>query len=249
MKSGIVTGGASGIGEEIVSQLAAGGANVIIADIDSERGSRMADKLNKAGNRCRFVHCDVTNPGDCEQAVDRCLSCFNKLEFLVNSAGTVAAGPTSRMSLENWNKVIDTNLRGTFLMTKYAIPHLTQNGGSIVNIASIAGLVGFRNISAYCASKGGVIAFTRSLALELASSNVRVNCVCPGSVNTPFMDMLVGQSKDKRAATAHSTTKTPIRRIGQPSEIAPLVLFLIDERRSSYMTGSILSIDGGYIAQ
>lgn len=247
-KSGIVTGGASGIGKAIVSHLVGLGVSVLVADLDREGGQALAEKLSETNNQCRFAQCDVRDIDDCKAAVETCANHFKRIDFLVNSAGVVLTTSTAHMLLEDWDRVIDTNLRGTFLMTKFSIPYLKQTSGSIVNIASVAGLVGFRNISAYCASKGGVIAFTRSLALELASGNVRVNCICPGTVDTPFMDTLIEQSKNKEAAKAHSTNKTPMKRAAQPSELAPLVTFLIDESQSSYMTGSVIPIDGGYTA-
>jgi dihydroanticapsin dehydrogenase len=221
---------------------------VVVADLNVERGHALEKQLNTTSNQYKFIRCDIREVNDCKNAVEVCVNEFKKIDFLVNSAGTVITTSTAQMLLEEWDKVIDTNLRGTFLMTKFSIPYLKQSSGCVVNIASVAGLVGFRNISAYCASKGGVIAFTRSLALELAQNNVRVNCICPGTVDTPFMDLLIGQSKNKEAARAHSTQKTPMKRAAQPSEIAPLVTFLIDENVSSYITGSIITIDGGYTA-
>jgi NAD(P)-dependent dehydrogenase (short-subunit alcohol dehydrogenase family) len=246
-KSGIVTGGGSGIGKAVVTHLAGLGASVLVADTDFARGESLVSSLGS--KQCVFAACDVRNLIECEIAVETCVKQFNKLDFLVNCAGIVATGSTAQMSIEDWDSVIRTNLTGTFLMTKASIPHLKSTAGSIVNIASVAGLVGFRNISAYCASKGGVIAFSRSLALELAPNNIRVNCVCPGSVDTPFMDTLIQRSKNKEAARAHFKDKTPMKRAASPSELAPLIAFLIDPAASSYMTGSIITVDGGYTAQ
>lgn len=243
-KVGIVTGGLSGIGYEIVRQIVKKEWSVLIADHTKSVENSLFDS-----DFTSFIKCDVRNEASCKNTIEACIKRFGRIDFLVNCAGTVVAKSTKKLSINEWDSVINTNLRGTFLMCKYSIPHLRKVCGSIVNIASVAGLVGFLNISSYCASKGGVIAFTRALALELAADNVRVNCICPGTVDTPFIENLVRQSKNKDAAISHSTRKTPLRRIAKANEIAPMVINLIDEKISSYMTGSIISIDGGYTAQ
>jgi NAD(P)-dependent dehydrogenase (short-subunit alcohol dehydrogenase family) len=248
-KVGIITGGASGIGAEIVKSLIKAGSFILIADINEEKAHKLIESLTFESNECKFIYCDVSNPKDCEKAIEFCLKEFKRLDFLVNSAGTIITGSLKKTSLDDWGKVINTNLLGTYLMTKYSVPYLKKGNGCIVNIASIAGLVGFRNISAYCASKGGVIAFSRAIALELISEGIRVNCICPGSVATPFMEKMIEQSHNKEAARRHATNKTPMKRAADPSEIAPLVVFLLDEKQSSYMTGSVISIDGGYTIQ
>ena len=249
VKFGIVTGGASGIGANIIEKLVDSGSSVIIADIDDDKGLHIEKKLANSTGKIKYIHCDVKNANECKSVIDISEKFLGRIDFIINAAGIVITKSTHKIIEDEWNEVIDTNLKGTFLMTKFAIPHLKKTSGSIINIASIAGLVGFLNISSYCASKGGVIAFTKSLAIELIQSGIRVNCVCPGSVNTPFMDDLISKSKNKEAAIAHATSKTPMKRMAEPSEISPIILFLLDEEKSSFMTGSIITIDGGYTAQ
>jgi len=248
-KVGIITGGASGIGAQIAKVFAENGASTVIVDIDQERGNRLSETLRTEGYGCDFVTCDVTSWNQCKNLMESCIQAFGKIDIVVNCAGTVIVKSTEHISLNEWKQTIETNLYGTFFISKFAAPYLKKSKGCIINIASVAGLIGFRSLSAYCASKGGVIAFSRALALELAEHKVRVNCICPGVVDTPFMDLLIEQSKNKRAARAHFEQKTPLKRPADPAEIASLTLFLADENQSSYMTGSILTVDGGYTAQ
>jgi NAD(P)-dependent dehydrogenase (short-subunit alcohol dehydrogenase family) len=237
-KRGIVTGGASGIGAQVCLTFADAGAAVVIADIDGKRGRALEAELVKLKCSCRFVDCDVLQPASVRNAVQVCLDTYGGLDYVINSAGVVISKSVQHLSLEEWDNVLDVNLRGTFLSVKLAIPYLrSSEDGAVVNISSTAGLVGFRQLSAYCASKGGVIALTRAMALELAPSKVRVNCVCPGSVDTPLMQQLLQQSRNKDAARDHSTDKTPLKRPALPSEIAPIVAFLADtllSRRPSH---------------
>lgn len=248
-KVAIITGGASGIGAQISKVFAENGALVVIADIDKELGTRVCESLRSSSYIIDFVLCDITKNDHCGNLIDYCARTFKKIDIVVNCAGVVLVKSTEQISLDEWKRIIETNLYGTFLISKFAIPHLKKSKGCIINVASIAGLVGFKGLSAYCASKGGVIGFSRAIALELAEHGVRVNCICPGTVDTQFMERLIEQSKNKKAARAHFEKKTPLKRPATPSEIASLVLYLADESQSSYMTGSIITIDGGYTAQ
>lgn len=248
-KVAIITGGASGIGAKISEVFAENGASVIIADINKELGVKVCKSLKSSSYICNFVPCDITKYNQCEGFIKYCVRTFGKIDIVVNCAGIVLTSSIEQTSLEEWRRVMETNLYGAFFISKFAIPHLKKTKGCIINIASIAGLVGFRGLSAYCASKGGLIALSRSLALELAEYGVRVNCICPGTVDTPFMKQLIEQSKNKEAARAHFEKKTPLKRPATPAEIASLALYLADESQSSYMTGSIITIDGGYTTQ
>ena len=249
VKVAIITGGASGIGAQISKVFAENGALVVIADIDKKRGIKIYESLRANGHKCDFTLCDVGKYDQCKNLIEHCIRSFGKIDIVVNCAGIVLVKSTEQVSLDEWKKIIETNLCGTFFVSKFAIPHLKKSKGCIINVASIAGLVGFKGLSAYCASKGGVIGFSRAIALELAEHGVRVNCICPGTVDTQFMERLIEQSKNKKAARAHFEKKTPLKRPATPSEIASLVLYLADESQSSYMTGSIITIDGGYTAQ
>jgi NAD(P)-dependent dehydrogenase (short-subunit alcohol dehydrogenase family) len=166
---------------------------------------------------------------------------------LFNNAGIEGVqAPTADTSLEDWERVIDINLKGVFLGLKHGIKAMLQRGGgTIINNASVAGLVGFPNIPAYCASKGGVVQLTRTAALEYATQGIRVNCLCPGVIDTPMVDRFTGGNAD---AEAQMTAMEPVGRIGRPREVAELALFLASDR-SSFVTGAVIPVDGGFVAR
>jgi NAD(P)-dependent dehydrogenase (short-subunit alcohol dehydrogenase family) len=194
-----------------------------------------------------FVHADVSHEGDVAAMVDLALSQYGRLDVLFNNAGIEGEqAPTAEATVDNWERVIDINLRGTFLGLKHGIRAMIRNGsGSIVNNASVAGLVGFMGIPAYCASKGGVIQLTRAAALEYAGENVRVNCLCPGVIDTPMVERFTHDNPDLLATLEE---QEPVNRLGRPDEVAQLALFLGSDR-SSFITGAIIPVDGGFVAR
>jgi NAD(P)-dependent dehydrogenase (short-subunit alcohol dehydrogenase family) len=242
-KVAIVTGGDSGIGRAISELFAAEGASVVIADI-SDGGT--ARSISKKGAIALHVKTDVRDEKQVRRLVAHAKRRFGGIDILCNNAGIELLKPMTETTEEEWEKVMQTNLKGVFLASKHVIPEmLERGGGAIVNTASQLGLVGLENFTAYCASKGGVILLTRSMALEYARQNIRVNCICPGPVQTPMLERELLTEQDPEAARKMWARRQPVGRLGQPQEIAQAARFLASER-SSFVIGHALVIDGGY---
>jgi len=246
-KVAIVTGASSGIGRAAVDLFAAEGAVVIAADVDDRKGQQLADELARKDLTCAFAHVDVSKESDVEAMVHFAMSEYGRLDVLFNNAGIEGEqAPTADATIDNWERVIAINLKGVFLGMKHGIrAMLRTGGGSIINNASVAGMVGFPGIPAYCASKGGVIQLTRTAALEYASQGVRVNCLCPGVIDTPMVERF---THDNPEALAGLKQMEPVGRLGRPQEVAELALFLASDR-SSFITGAVVPVDGGFVAR
>ena len=246
-KVAIVTGGASGIGRAAVELFASEAAVVIAADIRDEAGQQLADEIGARGGTCTYIHTDVSSESEMAAVTEFALAQFGRLDVMFNNAGIEGEqAPIADATLENWERVIDVNLKSVFLGSKYAVKAMLRTGsGSIVNNASVAGLVGFEGISPYCASKGGIIQLTRAVALEYAKHGIRANCLCPGVIETPMIERFTGGDSAARAGLAGME---PMGRLGQPSEVAELALFLASDR-SSFITGAIVPVDGGLVAR
>jgi NAD(P)-dependent dehydrogenase (short-subunit alcohol dehydrogenase family) len=246
-KVAIITGGSSGIGRAAVELFAAEGAVTVIADVQDDAGRALADRLSAAGHTATYVHADVAHEGDVQAMVTLALSQYGRLDVLFNNAGIEGElAPTASATVENWDRVIAVNLRSVFLGIKYgAAAMLRGAGGSIVNTASVAGLVGFPTMPAYCASKGGIVQLTRAAALEYAAQGVRVNCVCPGVIDTPMASRATQGAPEMSAALEQLH---PMGRIGRAREVAELALFLASDR-SSFVTGAVVPVDGGLVAR
>lgn len=246
-KVAIVTGAASGIGRAAVELFAAEGALVVAADVIDGAGQALADDVSRNGHTCSYVHADVSRESDVEAMVHLALAQYGRLDVLFNNAGIEGdSAPTADATLENWERVIGINLRGAFLGCKYGIQAMLRTGGgAIVNTASVAGLVGFAGIPAYAASKGGVVQLTRTAALEYATQGVRVNCVCPGVIDTPMVQRF---TRGDPTAAAQMAAMQPVGRMGQAREVAQLALFLASDR-ASFITGAAIPVDGGYVAR
>ena len=246
-KVAIVTGGSSGIGKAAVELFTDEGAVVIIADVQDDPGLALADDLAAKGRTATYVRCDVSREADIQAAVTLALSHYGRLDVLFNNAGIEGdQALTANASVENWDRVIAVNLKGVFLGMKYGIEAMLRSGGgSVINNASVAGLVGFPGIPAYCASKGGVVQLTRGAALEYATQGVRVNCLCPGVIDTPMVERFTGGSRE---ATASMEAMEPVGRLGTAREVAELALFLASDR-SSFITGAVIPVDGGFVAR
>jgi NAD(P)-dependent dehydrogenase (short-subunit alcohol dehydrogenase family) len=242
----LVTGGASGLGEAAVGLLAAGGAKIVVADLDAARGDAVVAAAREAGAEAQFRATDVTQEADVAAAVAVALDTWGRLDGAINNAGTTGpSGQTADYSLEDWNRVLALNLTGVFLGLKHEIPAMVANGGgSIVNTSSGAGLVGFAGLPAYVASKHGVIGLTRAAALEYIRAGVRINAVCPGSTRTPMLEGFMGGDPTIEKMMAQSA---PIGRLARPEEIAAAMVWLLSDA-ASFVVGHAFAVDGGAVA-
>lgn len=248
-KVALITGASLGIGQATAGAFAREGAAVVLASRERERGEAAAETLRRESRQVLFSSTDVSKQEEVSATVDRTLSEYGRLDFLVNNAAIYLQGEVGETSLEDWERVLATNLTGAFLCTKYAIPAMVRSGGGvIINVSSEAGLVGIRNQVAYNVSKGGVIALTRSCAVDLAEKGIRVNCVCPGTTDTPLVQEAVSRAADPATARRRLEEVRPLNRLGTPEEIASAILYLASDD-AAYATGAILSVDGGYTTQ
>ncbi len=242
----VVTAGGAGIGAATVRCLAGEGAAVIVADLSGTRASAVAESVTASGGRAVPIKMDAADPDGVQRTVALARDRFGGLDIMVNNAGVAELAPLHEISIESWNRVIAVTLTGTFLGMKYCLPVMRRRGrGVIVNTASISGTAGDYGLASYNAAKAGVINLTRSAALENAKHGIRVNCVCPGAINTRAPEILgkdLANEVRRRQAAAH-----PIGRLGEPDEIASAVLFLASDD-SSFITGATLVADGGLTA-
>lgn len=244
-KVAFITGGASGIGAETARVFVAEGARVVIADVDLEAAEAMVAELTSQGGQALAVEMDVTNAGQIEQAIATCLDAHGKLDILFNCAGIVIEGGVVDMSEEDWDKVMDVNVKGTFLTCKYAIPEMAKRGGgAIVNVGSIQSFSGDSVSAVYTASKAAILTLTRNIAIKHAHQNIRANTVCPGDCETPLIASLFDEHQGMRERL---TAKYPMGRLAQPRDIANAVLFLASDE-AAFANGTELVIDGGFLA-
>ncbi len=242
-KVALVTGASSGIGQATALAFARVGAKVVAASRRRAEGEETVRRIQEAGGEAIFVKTDVSKAAEVEALVNKTMYTYGRLDCACNNAGIPASGPLTDMSEEDWDRVFDVNLKGTWLSLKYEIPAmLEQGGGAIVNVASGAGVVGFAGYASYCATKGGVIALTRAAAMEYAKSGIRINVVSPGAIET---DMMATLPPD---ILAKITAGHPIGHIGKPEEVAEAVVWLCSDS-ASFVVGHNMMIDGGYTAQ
>jgi len=245
-KVALVTGAASGIGLATAALFGQEGAKVMCGDVDAEGAERVAQQITDGGGEAASLQADVSQAADVERMVRQTVERWGRLDVLVNNAGILFLMPLTQVPEEEWDRVMSINLKGVYLGCKYAIPQMVSQGkGTIVNTASIAGLRGFATFDTYGASKGGVVQLTKALAVEFARMNVRVNCVCPGVIDTAFVDnTVVEQGLDKAEFVATLGEGHPMGRIGRPEEVAAAILFLSSDE-ASFITGVALPVDGG----
>ena len=248
-RAALITGGTSGIGEATSLLFAREGASVAVVGRNTERGKSVAKRISDAGGTAIFVQADVRTSDECRTAVDRTIETFGHLDILFNNAGSYYANDVVGCTEEEWDDQVDTSLKGTFLMSKYALPHMIEQGsGSIINCASGWGLVGGPKAAAYCAAKGGMVVMTKAMAIDHGPQGIRVNAICPGDTDTPMeREDARNQGLSWEAYVDQMTGTRPIARMATPEEIALGVLFLASDE-SSYVTGAALPIDGGGVA-
>ena len=247
-KVAIVTGATTGIGYETARRFSEEGAKVVCVGRNAERGVALIEKIIANLGEAMFLQADVTYNSQIKRVIDGAIDRFGRIDVLFNNAGVELIRSCAETTEEEWDLVLDTNLKSAFLFSKYSIPWLKQSRGNIVNNASSIGLVGSPNYAAYCASKGGLVLFTKALALECAPWGIRVNCVCPGAINTPMLDREIAHFPNKEATIKLITEEAPLRRIATPGEVAGVVLFLASDE-ASYVTGASYSVDGGTTAK
>jgi NAD(P)-dependent dehydrogenase (short-subunit alcohol dehydrogenase family) len=250
-KVALVTGGTSGIGEATAKLFAREGARVAITGRRVELGEAAVAQIKRSGGEAIFIAADVSRAGDCRRSIDEAIAAFGCIDILFNNAGIVTQGTLEETSEEDWTRTFDVNVKGTYLMTKLVLSSMRkQGGGVIVNNASDWGIVGGPHYTAYSASKGAVVLLTKSVALEVAGDNIRVNAVCPGDtyVERWRSDERCNPLGDFEAELKAMGQELPIGRVGTVDEIAKAVLFLASDE-SSFMTGATLIVDGGNTAR
>lgn len=245
-KSVIVTGAGSGIGRAAALAFAAEGARLIVAEVNSSSGEATAQQIRERGGDAHFVRTDVARSADCAAMVDAALSRYGRLDVAFNNAGiNLAVAPIGAVDEQDWARILGVNLTGVFLCMKHEIPAMKRSGGgAIVNTASVGGVIGTAGVTAYCATKHGVVGLTKSAALDHIGDGIRINAVCPGGTRT---EMLAEWFKDP-AVEQRALAHTPIGRMASPEEIAKTVLFLASDD-ASFMVGHALIADGGLTAQ
>ena len=247
-KVAIITGAGSGIGRATAVLFSQEGAEVVVVDINREGGQATLDMI-KEKRREALLITDITDASQVKSMVAEVVKAYGRIDILVNNAGLFARGDVITVNEEQWDKVMAVNLRAAFLCCKYCIPQMIGSGGGVViNISSEAGIAAIKNQVAYNTSKAGLISLTKSLALDFASQNIRANCVCPGTTETPLVASALAKQSNPEKFRREREKIRPANRFGRPEEIAYGILYLASDE-SPYATGSILSIDGGYTAQ
>lgn len=245
----VVTGAAMGIGAGIASVLAGEGAKVVVADVNEEEGRRTTDRIRRADGDALFVRTDVADESQIRAMVERTVSHFGRLHILVNNAAIGVYTPVHETTLEAWEQCLRVNLTGPFLCAKHALPHIkAAGGGAIVNIASVHAYQNVGGTAPYAASKGGLTALTRVMAIDYAKDNIRVNAVCPGWVYTPLIEGIFKASGDSEGMKRQVARRQLLGRLGAPEDIGRAVLYLVSDE-SSFVTGTSLFVDSGLTAQ
>lgn len=246
-KVAIVTGGAMGIGEATARKLAGVGASVAIFDIDGDAGKKTSAAIAKDGAICDFFRCNVSVSAEVSQAVDAAVSEFGGIDILVSSAGIQLYGDVITTTEEEWDRLMGINLKGSFNVAKFVVPHmLKRGGGAIVIVGSVQSMSAISNSVAYVVSKHGLLGLTRAMSLDYAKKGIRVNCVCPGAIDTPMLRWSAGLSNDPEKVIETCNRMHPVGRIGKPDEVADSIVYLASPM-ASFITGAALIVDGGML--
>ena len=245
-KVAIVTGGAMGIGEATARKLAGLGASVAILDVDREAGPKSAAAITTDGYICEFFPCNISVGAEVSQAVNAVVTKYKAVDIVVSNAGIQLYGDAVTTSEEDWDRLMGINLKGCFLIAKYAVPHMIKRGGAIVIVGSVQSMTAISNSIAYVASKHGLLGLTRAMSLDYAHRGIRVNCVCPGTIDTPMLRWAAGLSDDPEKVIQTCNRMHPLGRIGKPEEVADAVAYLASPM-ASFITGAALLVDGGML--
>jgi NAD(P)-dependent dehydrogenase (short-subunit alcohol dehydrogenase family) len=247
-RKALITGGSSGIGRATALLFAEEGAMVSVVDIDREGGEAVAAAITGKGGKALFLPCDVSLSGECRGAVEKTVDNFDGLDILFNNAGIIHRATLLDTTEEDWERAMAVNVRSVFLMSRFAIPFMIDSGGGvIINSASGWGLVGGKKAASYCASKGAVVQLTRAMALDHGGQGIRVNCVCPGDIDTPMLQEEARQLDTPISEFLAEAADRPLGRTGTPEDIARAVLYLASDA-SAFVTGTTLVVDGGGLA-
>lgn len=245
-KVAIVTGGAMGIGEATARKLAGLGAAVAIFDLDRDAGHKAAASIAKNGARCDFFPCNISVSAEVSQAVDAAASKYGGIDILVSNAGIQLYGDVVTTTEEEWDRLMGINLKGCFLVSKFVVPHMLEHGGAIVIVGSVQSMTAIRNSLAYVSSKHGLLGLTRAMSLDYAQKGIRVNCVCPGAIDTPMLRWAAGLSDDPEKVIQTCNRMHPLGRIGKAEEVADSIVYLASPF-ASFITGAALMVDGGML--
>jgi NAD(P)-dependent dehydrogenase (short-subunit alcohol dehydrogenase family) len=240
-KTAIVTGVGAGIGESTARLFAKEGADVVGNDI-LEEAARVIDAIRSDGGSAAFVRGDISNSDAAREIIETAIDTYGRIDILVNNAGIVLPGRVDNTSPEDWDRTMAVNVRGPYLLSKFAHPHLKESKGTIIHVASVAALMGLGNRAVYTASKGALISLTRAMAMDYKEDRIRVNCICPGTTDTPSLAERLSQLPDPEIGRKQFIERQPLGRLGTPEEIAEGILYLA---LAEFCTGTILSVDGG----
>ena len=244
-KVALITGAGSGIGRAAAVRFAQEGARVVVVDWNAQAGQETVELVVSNEGEAMLVEADVSQGEDARRMVEAALTTYGRLDILFNNAGIQVFGTIPDTEEADWQKVMDVNLKGIYLVCKYALPHMVEKGGgSIINTSSVLGLVADPNMPAYCATKGGILALTRAMAQAHGQDNVRVNAICPGDVDTPLVQEYFEQQPDPQEARRQVASEYALGRIARPEEVANVALFLASDE-SSFITGTYIVVDGG----
>lgn len=243
-KVAVITGSSKGIGEGIAKVFSSEGAKIVVVSRNKSEGEAMAEQLGSSEGRAIYVQTDVTESKLIRNMIDKTIESFGRLDIMVNNAGYHISKNIEQTSEEEWDFIQKTNLYSTFLCSKYAVPHLKKTRGNIIHISSMVALVGQPNATAYAATKGGQIAMTKNMAIDLAQYGIRVNAICPGWIQTPLVEDWFGQQEDEEAARRYIYGQHPLGRIGTIEECGKAALYLGSDD-AAFVTGINLNIDGG----
>jgi NAD(P)-dependent dehydrogenase (short-subunit alcohol dehydrogenase family) len=244
----VITGAGSGIGQAMALLFAKQGARVVAADVNGAAAEATTAMITDAGGTATPFTVDVIEPQQVQAMIEQARSAYGRIDLLCNNAGIGSTTDVVACEPDEWDRVMTVNVKSVYLGCKYAVPHMIeQGGGVIINTASVAGMVGIVKRAAYCASKGAVIALTRQVAIEYVGQNIRVNCLCPGTVDSPWVERLLQQTDDRAAARQALEARQPMGRLGTPQEVAAAALYLASDD-AAFITGTGLVIDGGWTA-